>query len=38
LLVLELGSHKLFAWVGPGPWSSQVARITGLSHWCPATL
>jgi hypothetical protein len=32
----EIGSCELFAWVGFEPQSFRVARITGLSHWCPA--
>jgi hypothetical protein len=32
----EIGSHKLFAWVGFELWSSWVARIIGVSHWCSA--
>jgi hypothetical protein len=35
-----MGSHELFAQIGFKPQSSQfsasqVARITGLNHWCP---
>jgi hypothetical protein len=36
--VLEMGFHKLFAWAGLKLQSDlshpQVARITGMSHWC----
>jgi hypothetical protein len=31
---LEIGSHELFPQSGLKPQSSQVARITDLSHWC----
>jgi hypothetical protein len=39
--LVEVGSHKLFACAGLElvilPIStSQVGRITGVSHWCPA--
>jgi hypothetical protein len=40
LVVLEMGSHKLFAWTGLQPLpssASQVSRITSVSHWWPAT-
>jgi hypothetical protein len=38
--IFEIGSHELFAWVGfklPSSWSlpTWVARIIGVSHWCP---
>jgi hypothetical protein len=37
LIILKIGSHKLFAWAGLEPWSSwsqvsQVGRITCVSH------
>jgi hypothetical protein len=34
LLILEMRCCKLFSRSGLEPWSSQVARITGVSHWC----
>jgi hypothetical protein len=39
LVILEMGSHELFAWVGlnqPPNLVSQVSRIIGESHWYPA--
>jgi hypothetical protein len=35
-LFLEMGSHKVFAQTVLELLSSQVARITGVSHWCLA--
>jgi hypothetical protein len=32
LVILEMGYFELFAWVGLKSQSSQVARITGVSH------
>jgi hypothetical protein len=33
---LEMETWELFAQACLEPWSSQVARITGMSHWCLA--
>jgi hypothetical protein len=32
-LFWKWGPHELFAWAGLKPQSSQVIRITGISHW-----